>query len=92
MELDHTEAAKDQSLDHHLSSNYNNAFITFEAPPPPARKKEAEKVEHGNKLAKNKRETVASSDDDGKDMAYTQSVSALAKGLEEPLTFSSESN
>jgi hypothetical protein len=54
MELDHTETADDQSLDCYSFSDYNNnAFMTFEAPPPPALKKAAEKVEYGNNLAKN---------------------------------------
>ncbi len=43
-------------LNHRSPSNYNNnAFMTFEAPPPPVHKKVAEKVERNNKLAKNKR-------------------------------------
>jgi hypothetical protein len=89
MELDHMEATDYQSLDHHMSSDYNHAFVTFEAPPPPsARKKTAEKVKHGNKSTKNKRKTIASSNYNGKDMAYTQSVLALAKGLKKPLAFS----
>jgi hypothetical protein len=90
MELDHTaEAADNQSLDRHY---YDNVFITFKAPPPPARKKAAEKVKHCNRLVKNKRKTIASSSDNGKDMACTQSVLALAKGLKEPLAFSLESD
>jgi hypothetical protein len=56
------------------------------------RKKMAEKVKHSNKLAKNKRKTIASSDNNGKDMAYAQSVSALTKGLKEPMAFSLESD
>ncbi len=90
--LDHTEAADDQSRDRFLSSDYNNAFITFKAPPPPARKKAAEKVKRGNKSVKNKKKAIASSDEDGTDMVYAQSVSVLAKGLKEPVAFSSESN
>jgi hypothetical protein len=70
--LDHTEVAYDQSLNRCSSSNYDNAFVTFEAPhPPSALKKAAEKVERGNKLAQNKRKTIASSHNNGKDMAYT---------------------
>ncbi len=93
MELYHSaEPANDQSLDRHSSSDYNNAFVTFQAPPPPAFKIAAEKVKCSNKLAKNKRKTIASSDDGSKDMAYAQSVSVLAKGLKEPLAFSLESN
>ncbi len=69
MELDHMEAAEDQNLNRCSSSNYNNnAFATFEAPPPPVRKKLAEKVKHDNKLAKYKRKAITSSNDDGKDM------------------------
>jgi hypothetical protein len=90
MELDHTEAADDQSLNRCSSSNYDDAFVTFKAPPPPACKKAAEKVKHGNKLAKNKRKAIASSDNNGKDMAYAQSFLASAKDLKEPLAFSSE--
>jgi hypothetical protein len=53
MELDHTEAIDDQSLNHCSFSDYNdNAFVTFEAPPPPACKKAAEKVERNNRLAR----------------------------------------
>jgi hypothetical protein len=92
MELDHTEAANNQSLDHCLSSDYKDAFIKFLASPPPKCKIAAEKVERGNKSAKKKRKTIASSNNDGKDMAYAQSALASAKGLEEPLVFSSESD
>jgi hypothetical protein len=92
MESDHTEAADNQSLNRPSSSNYRKAFVTFKAPPPPACKRAAEKVECSNKSAKNKRKAIASSDDNGKDMAYAQSVLALAKGLKEPLAFSLESN
>jgi hypothetical protein len=87
MELDRSEAADNQSLDRCSFSNFNNAFITFLAPPPPAHKKAAEKVKFCDKPAKKKMKTIASSDDGGKDMAYTQSTSASAKGLEEPLAF-----
>jgi hypothetical protein len=90
MESDHTEAVDDQNLDRCLPSNYNDAFITFLAPPPPACTKAAEKVEHGNKPAKKKTKTIASFKDNGKDMAYAQSALASAKGLEEPLAFSLE--
>ncbi len=65
MELDHMEAADDQSLNCCSSGNYNDAFITFLASPPPAHKKAAEKVEHSNKLAKKKWKTIASSNNDG---------------------------
>ncbi len=82
IESDHTEAADDQNLDHCSSSDYNNTFVTFKAPPPPERKKAAEKVKCSNKLAKNKRKAVASSNDNSKDMAYSQFVSASAFGLE----------
>ncbi len=92
MDVDHTEAADNQNLDHRSLSTYNNSFVTFKAPPPPAHKKVAEKVERGNKLVKNKRRATASSNNDGKDTAYAQSVSALAKGLKEPLAFSLESD
>jgi hypothetical protein len=93
MELDHTKAANNQSLDCCSFSNYNDhAFVTFEAPPPPARKKGAEKVKHNNKLAKNKKKTITSSNNNNKDMGCTQPYAALAKGLDKPLVFSSESN
>jgi hypothetical protein len=92
MELDCTEAVNDQSLEHQLSSNFDNAFITFLAPPPQMHKKVAEKVERDNKPVKKKRKTIASSDNNGKDMLYAQSTSASAKGLEEPLAFSLDSN
>jgi hypothetical protein len=92
MELDHMEAADDQTLDRCLSSNYNNAFATFKAPPSPAHKKMSGKVRYNNMSAKNKRRTIASSNKDGKDIAYTQSVLALAKGLKESLLFTLESN
>jgi hypothetical protein len=82
MESDHMEAANNQSLNHCSSSDYDNAFVNFKAPPPPERKKVAEKVKCSNKLAKNKRKAFASSKDNGKDMAYSQFVSALAFGLE----------
>jgi hypothetical protein len=65
-----------------------NAFVTFKAPPPSAHKKAAEKVKCGNKPAKNKRMTIASSNNNGKDMVHTQSILASAKGLGEPLAFS----
>jgi hypothetical protein len=92
MELDHTEAADNQSLDHCSSSNYDNIFVTFEASPTPVRKKAAEKVKCGNKLAKNNRKAIASSNDNGKDMVYAQPFTALAKGLDNPLAFSLEGN
>ncbi len=92
MGSDHMEAANDQNLNRCLSSDYNNAFITFLTPSPTACKKAAEKVELGNKLAKKKRKTIASSNDDGRDMACAQSASAYAKGIEELLAFSLESN
>ncbi len=93
MVLDHTDPANDQSLDRHSFSNYNNnTFVTFKAPPPPACKKAAEKVKCNNKLAKNKKKAVTSSNDNGKDMAYAQPFATLAKGLDEPLAFSSEND
>ncbi len=93
MELDHTEAADNQSLDHHLFSNYNdNAFVTFKGPPPPACKKVAEKVKRNNKLAKNKRRAITSFNDNGNAMAYAKPFVALANGLDKPLAFSSENN
>ncbi len=55
MESDHMVAANNQSLNHCSSSDYDNAFVTFKAPPPPERKKAAERVKCSNKLAKNKR-------------------------------------
>jgi hypothetical protein len=93
MELDHREAADNQSLNCCSSSNCNNdTFLTFEAPPPPACKKVAEKVKQDNKSAKNKRKAITSSNNDGKDMAYAQPFMVSAKSLEEPLAFSLESN
>jgi hypothetical protein len=94
MESDRTEAANDQSLDHLLFSDFDDAFVTFLAPLPPACKKVAEKVERRDKPAKKKKKTIAasSSDHDSKDMAYTQSTPASAKGLKEPLAFSLDSN
>jgi hypothetical protein len=92
MESDHMEAADNQSLDRCSSSNYNDAFITFKAPLSPECKKAAEKVKRSNKLAKNKRKAVASSDNDAKDMEYSQFVSTLAFGLKEPLVFYLESD
>jgi hypothetical protein len=93
MESDCTEAANNQSLDRCLSSNFDNAFVTFLAPLPPGWKKAAEKVKHRDKPAKKKRKTIAaSSNDDGKGMAYAQSTLASAKGLEEPLAFSLDSD
>ncbi len=86
-------AVDDQSLNRCSFSDYkDNVFVTFKAPPPPACKKAAEKVKHNNKLAKNNRKTVTSSNNNGKDMAYAQPFAALAKGLDKPLAFSSESN
>jgi hypothetical protein len=59
MKLDHTEAANNQSLDPRSSINYDDAFLTFEAlPPPSVSKKAAEKVECSNKSAKNNRKTI----------------------------------
>jgi hypothetical protein len=75
-----------------LSSNFDNAFVTFLTPPPPVHKKVAEKVKRSNKLAKKKRKPIASFDNNGKDMVYAQSASASAKGLDEPLAFSLESD
>jgi hypothetical protein len=93
MESDHTETVDNQSLDHHSLSNYNNnAFVTFKAPPSPACKKAAEKVKRNNKLVKNKRKTVSSSNNNGKAMTYTQPFAASAKGLDKPLAFSLEAN
>jgi hypothetical protein len=93
IEPDHTEAANNQSLNCCSFSNYNNnAFVTFEAPPPPVRKKAAEKVKCNNKLAKNKKKAITSSNDNSKDMAYNQPFAALAKGLDKPLAFSLKSN
>jgi hypothetical protein len=87
------EAANNQCLHCCSSSNYNNnAFVTFEAPPPPVCKKAAEKIKRNNKLAKNKCKAIVSSNNRGKDMAYAQPFAALAKGLDEPLAFSLESN
>ncbi len=71
MELDHTEAVDDQSLDRCSFSNYNDdAFVTFKAPPPPAHKKIAEKVERDNRLAKSGKKATAPSNNDGKAVAY----------------------
>jgi hypothetical protein len=62
-----------------LSSNYDNAFVTFKAPrplvpfkapPPPACKKVAEKVEHHNRSAKSGKKATAPSNNNGKAMAY----------------------
>ncbi len=101
MKSDNTEATGNHSLDHRSTSNYDNAFasfeapqplITFKAPPPPARKKAAETVEHHNRSAKSGKKATAPSNDDGKAMAYAQPFAALAKGLNEPLAFSSESD
>jgi hypothetical protein len=92
MESDHTEAVDNQILDCHSFSDYNdNAFVTFEAPPPPACKKVAEKVERNNRSAKSGKKAAAPSNNDGKAMAYTQPFAALAKGLDKPLAFSLES-
>jgi hypothetical protein len=73
-----------------LLSDFDNAFATFLAPPPPACKKAAEKIECRDKLAKKKRKTMAASSFDsyGEDMAYTQSALTVAKGLKEPLVSS----
>ncbi len=85
------EAGDDQSLDCCSLSNYNNnAFVTFEAPPPPACKKVAEKVECNNRSAKSGKKATAPSNDSGKAMAYTQPFAASAKGLNKPLAFSLE--
>ncbi len=101
MKLDNTEATNDHSLDCHLTSDYNNAFVSFEAPcpfatfkapPPPACKKAAEKVQHPNRSAKSRNKATASSNNNGKAMAYSQPFAALAKGLDEPLAFSLESD
>ena len=71
MELDHTRADKDQSLNRRSFSNYNNnAFVTFEAPPPPARKKVAEKVKRDNRLTKSGKKATAPSNNNGKAMTY----------------------
>ncbi len=72
-----------------MFSNFDDAFVTFLAPPLPARMKAAEKVKHGDKPAKKKKKTIAaSSNDNCKDMVYAQSALASAKGLKEPLAFS----
>jgi hypothetical protein len=84
-----------------LNSNYDDAFIsfeasrplvTFEAPPPPACKKVEEKVKHLNRLAENRKKTIASSNGNGKAMAHTQPFAASAKGLNKPLAHSLESD
>jgi hypothetical protein len=101
MKSDNTKATDDHSLDHCSTSDYNDAFVSFEAPrllvtfkapPAPARKKAAEKVEHLNRLAKSGKKATASSNNNGKAMAYAQPFATLAKGLNEPLAFSSESS
>jgi hypothetical protein len=93
MELDHTEAVNNQSLNRCSFSNCNdNAFMTFKAPPPPEPKKAAEKVERDNRLAKSGKKATAPSKNNGKAMAFTQPFAVLAKGLHKPLAFSLESN
>jgi hypothetical protein len=102
MKSDIMEATDNHSLDCCSTSNYDNAFvnfkstcplITFEAPPPPpACKKAAEKVEHHNRSAKIGKKATASSNNNGKAMVYAQPFAASAKGFNEPLAFSSESN
>jgi hypothetical protein len=93
MESDHTEGVDNQSLDHRSLSNYNNnAFMTFEAPPPLVGKKAAEKIEGNNGSAKSGKTATAPSNNNGKAMAYAQLFVALAKDLNEPLAFSSEDN
>jgi hypothetical protein len=85
------EAANDnRSINRCLYSNFDNDFTTFLDCPPSARKKGAERnVECKEKPAKKKRETIAasSSNSNNKDMSYTQSTLAFAKGLKEPLAF-----
>jgi hypothetical protein len=91
MELDHTEAVDDQSLDHRSFSDYNKeAFVTFKALSPPACKKAAEKVKHNNRLAKSGKKATAPSNNNNKTMVYAQYFTALATGLDEPLAFSLE--
>jgi hypothetical protein len=91
MELDHTEGVDDQSLDRHSLSDYNdNAFVTFKAPPPPVRKKTAEKIECNNRSTKSGKRATAPSNDNGKAMAYAQPFAVSAKGLDKPLAFSLE--
>ncbi len=102
MKLDNMQATNNHSLDCCSTSEYNDAFMSFEAPhplvtfealpPPPAQKKAAEKVKHHNRLAKSGKKATASSNNDGKAMAYAQSFAALAKGLNKLLAFSLESN
>jgi hypothetical protein len=43
-------------------------------------------------LAKRGKKTTAPSNNNGKAMVYAQPFAALAKGLDKPLAFSSESN
>ncbi len=58
--------SNNQSLDPCSSSNYDDAFVTFKALPPPAGKKTTEKVKRSSKLAKNKRKTIASSNNNAR--------------------------
>ncbi len=101
MKSDNTEATNDHSLNCHLTRDYNDSFVSFEAPlplvafeapPPPACKKVAEKVKHPNRSAKSGKKTTASSNDNSKAMVYTQPFVALAKGLDKPLAFSLEND
>jgi hypothetical protein len=103
MKSDNTEATNNHSLNRCLASDYNNAFVSFEAPhplvsfeapppPPPVRKKVAEKVTHHNRLAKSGKKATAPSNKDSKAMAYAQPFAASAKGLDEPLALSLEIN
>ncbi len=102
MKLDNAEATNNHSLNRCLTCDYNIAFVSFEAPhplvtfeappPPPVRKKVAEKVKHHNRLAKSGKKATAPSNKDGKAMAYAQPFASSAKGLDKPLALSSESN
>jgi hypothetical protein len=76
----------------HFSDYNNNAFVTFEAPPPPEHKKTAENIKCNNRLAKSGKRATAPSNDNRKAMAYAQPFTASAKVLNKPLAFSLENN
>ncbi len=94
MDSDCTKAYNNnRSINRRLYSNFGDNFTTFLAPPLSTRKKAAEIVKGRVKPAKKKRKTIVASDSDSfkKDMVYAQSTLAFAKGLKEPLAFSSNS-
>jgi hypothetical protein len=101
MKSDNTEATDNRSLNLCSTSDYDDAFISFEAPcplitfeasSPPACKKAAEKVEHHTRSAKSGKKATAPSNNNGKAMAYAQPFAAVVKGPNEPLAFSLEIN